>query len=61
MLIKCNIRKRVIEVEDANGIPLDIFWRKRLKDATIDGNCEVVDANDVIKLPLTNIYVMKPQ
>lgn len=27
---------------DDDGTPLDVFWRRRLKDAKIDGCCEVV-------------------
>lgn len=47
MQIKCNKihgfkPDQVIEVEDANGIPKDAFWRKRLNDAKLDGCCEVV-------------------
>ena len=33
----------VVDVKtDSNGTPLDRFWRKRLKDAEIDGCVEVV-------------------
>lgn len=52
---------RIHKVQDVNGVPMDKFWRDRLKDATIDGNCEIIPANEVIKLPLTNIYVKRPQ
>ncbi len=27
---------------DANGIPLDKNWRRRLRDSAIDGNIEIV-------------------
>jgi hypothetical protein len=27
---------------DKSGTPLDIFWRRRLKDAKIDNCCEIV-------------------
>ena len=34
---------KVIKVEaDINGIPLDAYWRKRLKDAEIDNCCSLV-------------------
>jgi len=32
----------IIEVDGVNGVPVDIFWRRRLKDAAIDKCCEVV-------------------
>ena len=31
-----------ITVEDVNGIPVERFWRNRLKDAKIDNCVEVV-------------------
>jgi len=35
----------VIEVKaDAEGVPLDIYWRRRLKDSHIDEAVEVVKA-----------------
>lgn len=30
------------EIQDKNGIPTDAFWRRRLKDAAIDGCFEIV-------------------
>lgn len=27
---------------DSKGTPLDIFWRRRLKDAVLDNCCEIV-------------------
>lgn len=33
-----------IDIEiDENGIPVDQFWRRRLKDAQIDGRIECLD------------------
>ena len=33
----------VVEVRcDADGLPLDFHWRRRLKDAAIDNCCEIV-------------------
>lgn len=30
---------------DGSGTPLDQYWRRRLKDAGLDGCCEVVETN----------------
>ena len=30
------------EKSDSKGTPLDIFWRRRLKDAVLDNCCEIV-------------------
>lgn len=30
------------EIPDKNGIPTEAFWRRRLKDAAIDGCIEIV-------------------
>ena len=49
--IKIEIKKQmanhavgdIVELNaDDNGVPLDFHWRRRLKDAEIDGCCEVV-------------------
>lgn len=32
----------IVEVKDQAGIPVDYFWRKRLKDSKLDKCCEVV-------------------
>jgi hypothetical protein len=32
----------IIEVEDVDNIPTDLFWRNRLKDSTIDNCVEIV-------------------
>lgn len=33
----------IVNVEsDKNGNPIDVFWRRRLKDAEIDNCCEIV-------------------
>jgi len=38
-------RDEVVGVDaDDEGIPLDRFWRRRLRDAKRDGCCEVVAA-----------------
>jgi len=37
---------QVVTVQvDSNGIPLEQFWRKRLKDALVDNCVEVVKAS----------------
>lgn len=43
----------IIEIEDNQGIPLKQFWRRRLRDAYIDGCCEVVKDTVVDKATLT--------
>ena len=35
----------IIKVNDNNGIPLDSFWRRRLKDAEIDNCVEIVEVS----------------
>lgn len=50
MKIKCNniIGRRqgeVVDVKDSNGVPMDIYWRRRLVDALDDGCCEIVTPN----------------
>lgn len=32
----------IIEVDDVDNIPTDLFWRNRLKDSTIDNCVEIV-------------------
>ena len=58
-MVKIKIKKKMTHYDvdqvvnvasDPNGVPLDLFWRRRLRDAKIDGCCEVV--NDA--LPTTN-------
>lgn len=38
-----------VTVPDKNGIPLDIFWRRRLKDAAIDSCCHVLEEKTKVK------------
>lgn len=33
----------IIDVPDTDRTPLEKFWRDRLKDATIDNCCEIVE------------------
>jgi hypothetical protein len=41
-----------IEVDaDEEGTPLDLHWRRRLKDAEIDGCCEVVVERETTDIP----------
>lgn len=32
----------IIEVEDIDNVPTDLFWRNRLKDSAIDNCVEIV-------------------
>jgi hypothetical protein len=32
----------IIEIQSHQGIPLENFWRRRLRDSAIDGCCEIV-------------------
>lgn len=32
----------IVKVEARDGVPTSPFWRKRLRDAKIDGCCEIV-------------------
>ena len=42
-LKKCYKKGTVIEVkDDGNGIPLDRYWRNRIKDSLIDSCVEVI-------------------
>lgn len=41
----------VVKVEAReNGDPEDLFWRRRLRDARVDGCCEVVEDEPVAQL-----------
>jgi hypothetical protein len=48
MKIKLNMdiaghkKSTIIEVLDCDGVPVDEFWRKRLKDSKIDNCIELV-------------------
>ena len=33
----------IIEINDENGVPTDLFWRNRLKDSAIDNCIEIVN------------------
>ena len=55
MKIKLNIamksyaKGQEITIGDENGIPLDPFWRRRLKDAEIDKSIEIVQTKETVK------------
>jgi len=36
------LKDSVIEIEDIDGVPLDRFWRARLKDSEIDNCIEII-------------------
>lgn len=44
------IRIKVVETQDGDYIPEDIYWRQRLKDSEIDGCIEYVYDDEVIKI-----------
>lgn len=37
------LKDTVIEINDQDGVPTDLFWRNRLKDSAIDNCIEVVN------------------
>lgn len=39
------VGREIIVQTDSNGVPLEKFWRRRLKDAKIDNCVEVVKAS----------------
>jgi len=43
----------VVEVADAKGVPLEKFWRKRLRDAEIDNCCEIIPDKKAKKAAIT--------
>jgi hypothetical protein len=37
------LKDAIIEINDENGVPTDLFWRNRLKDSAVDNCIEVVN------------------
>ena len=37
------LKDTIIEINDENGVPTDLFWRNRLKDSAIDNCIEIVN------------------
>ena len=37
------LKDAIIEINDENGVPTDLFWRNRLKDSAIDNCIEIID------------------
>ena len=37
------LKDAIIEINDEDGVPTDLFWRNRLKDSVIDNCIEVVN------------------
>ena len=33
---------QVVKVQASDGVPIQKYWRDLLKDAKIDGNCEII-------------------
>ena len=36
------VKDVIIEIDDVEGVPLDKFWRNRLKDSALDNCVEIV-------------------
>ena len=39
----------IIDIKDKNGIPTDIYWFRRLKDAKIDNCIEIIKSSSFKK------------
>ena len=37
------LKDAIIEINDEDGVPTDLFWRNRLKDSAIDNCIEVIN------------------
>jgi len=37
------LKDTIIEINDEDGVPTDLFWRNRLKDSAIDNCIEVIN------------------
>lgn len=37
------VKDTIIDINDEDGVPTDLFWRNRLKDSAIDNCIQVVD------------------
>jgi len=37
------LKDAIIEINDQDGVPTDLFWRNRLKDSAIDNCIEIVN------------------
>lgn len=37
------VKDAIIDINDEDGVPTDLFWRNRLKDSAIDNCIQVVD------------------
>lgn len=46
---KVFLKDSVITVESKDDLPVDRFWRRRLKDAAIDNCVEVLKTNKKVK------------
>ena len=67
MKIKLNVSMRGFHAEqeitigDENGIPLDPFWRRRLKDAEIDNSVEIVQTKPKSETETKSKQTRKPR
>ena len=47
--MKSYAKGQEITIGDENGVPIDPFWRRRLKDAKIDNSIEIVQTKPETK------------
>ena len=39
----------IVEVEAVDGVPVNIYWRKRLNDAQFDNCVEIIEEKKVVR------------
>jgi hypothetical protein len=39
----------IVEVEAVNGVPVNRYWRKRLKDSQFDNCVEIIEEKKVVR------------
>ena len=39
----------IVDVEAVDGIPVNIYWRKRLKDSQFDNCVEIIEEKKVVR------------
>lgn len=57
------LKGRTIEVEATNGIPVDKYWRDRIKDSKIDGCVSIVKSTKKAiakKQEMNNDHTIEP-
>ena len=43
----------VVDVEAVDGVPINSYWRKRLKDSQFDNCVEVIEEKKVVRKKIT--------